>query len=248
MTPQVVADIGNTRIKWGRCSAGAVSDIASLPPDDPATWQEQRAGWSIKPASLWVLASVHPLRCERLAGWLRQNGEQVRMVAHADELPLQTRLEHPERAGIDRLLDAVAANRRRTPGHGAVIIDAGSAVTVDWLDDNGAFGGGAIVPGFRLMAKSLHDYTALLPSIETPRQLPSLPGTTTKAAMEAGVFWAVAGGVQALIRQYREQATYPIEVFLTGGDAALLQDVLPGAFLWPAMTLEGLRWTAETLL
>jgi type III pantothenate kinase len=247
MKPHVVADIGNTRIKWGRCSPDGVSEMASLPPDDVAAWQEQFDGWQLALGSQWVIAGVHPARRAALADWLWQRHQQVRIVTEPRELPLQTRLEQPEKAGIDRLLDAVAANRRRTPGNSAVIVDAGSAVTVDWLDTTGAFAGGAILPGFRLMAKALHDYTALLPSIEPPRDVPIIPATATIAAMEAGIFWSVAGAIEKMIGAYRTRSPQQLEVFLTGGDAAMLQRVLPGSVLWPAMTLEGLRWTAETL-
>jgi type III pantothenate kinase len=246
MKPHVVADVGNTRIKWGRCSPDAVIEMASLPPDDADAWEQQRVQWAVSPGSLWVIAGVHPARRQRLTDWLRQRGEQVRVVISPDELPLRTLLAEPQKAGIDRLLDAVAANRRRTPNRAAVIVDAGSAVTVDWLDDTGAFAGGAILPGFRLMAKALHDYTALLPLIEAPRAVPRAPGTDTIAAMEAGVFWSVAGAIQAMICEDRTRVDY-LDSFLTGGDAAILQAVLPDAILWPAMTLEGLRWTAETL-
>jgi type III pantothenate kinase len=247
MTPDVVADIGNTRIKWGRCSADAVIEMASLPPDEPSAWEQQLGRWAIRSASLWVVAGVHPDRRERLAEWLHSRGEQVRTVDHPRELPLRTLLAEPEKAGIDRLLDAVAANRRRTPGRGAVLVDAGSAVTVDWLDETGAFAGGAILPGFHLMAKALHEYTALLPLIDSPREVPTLPGTATIPAMKAGVFWSVAGGIQALINEYLRRAQYA-DIFLTGGNAPLLQRVLPpNSILWPMMTLEGLRWTAESL-
>jgi type III pantothenate kinase len=247
MKPHVVVDVGNTRIKWGRCSPDAVIDMASLPPDDVNEWEKQRTQWALSPDSLWVIAGVHPLRRERLAEWLRQRGERVRVVVHPDELPLRTLLAEPEKAGMDRLLDAVAANRRRTVNRAAVIVDAGSAVTVDWLDDTGAFAGGAILPGFRLLAKVLHDYTALLPLIELPHELPTMPGTSTRAAMELGIFWSVAGAIQVLVREYQLHATQPLDLFLTGGDAPLLQGVLPDPVLWPEMTLEGLRWTAETL-
>jgi type III pantothenate kinase len=247
MTPHVVADIGNTRVKWGRCSPDAVTETASLPPDDFAAWQEEFDAWQIARGSRWVLAGVHPVRRDRLADWLGQRGQLVRVVTDPGELPLRTLLAQPEKAGIDRLLDAVAANRRRPRDRGAVIVDAGSAVTVDRIDEAGAFAGGAILPGFRLMAKALHGYTALLPQIEPPRDVPPLPATATVAAMEAGVFWAVAGAAEAMIRRYRAQSPSPIEVFLTGGDGPLLHRVLPDAQLWPTMTLEGLRWTAETL-
>ena len=115
----------------------------------------------------------------------------------------------------------------------------------------GAFAGGAIVPGLRLMAKALHDYTALLPLVELSMAeggaTPPLPGTTTTSAIEAGIFWAVGGGVEAILREYRRTYGPSVEMFLTGGDAAALHPVLPSAHLWPAMTLEGIRLSAEAM-
>jgi type III pantothenate kinase len=248
MRADVVVDVGNTRIKWGLCSADAVIATASLPPDDPAAWQEQAQRWQLAPRLLWVLSGVDPLRRERLASWLVERGDVVHVVESPEQLPLQILLEHPQKVGIDRLLDAVAANARRRPGVAAVVIDAGSAVTVDRVDAAGAFRGGAILPGFRLMAKSLHDYTALLPCIEPPRGAPAVPGTSTVQAMQAGIFWAVAGGIRALVEQMAAGDAVGPDVFLTGGDAAVLRPVLgEGVIFWPEMTLEGIRRTAEAL-
>src|SRR6185312_8188631 len=109
----------------------------------------------------------------------------------ASSLPLRVLVQQLDHVGIDRLLDAVAANSRRPAGVPAIIIDAGSAVTVDLVDEAGAFTGGAILPGLRLMAKALHDYTALLPLVDPPTQAPPLPGTATIPAIESGIFWAV---------------------------------------------------------
>jgi type III pantothenate kinase len=247
MTPAVVADVGNTRIKWGLCSAAGVTDACWLPPDDPSAWQRQRERWGLTGPRPWVVTGVHPARRERLAEWLRQQGDEVRVVDDPPLLPLRVLVARPDHVGIDRLLDAVAANSRRIPGRPAVVVDAGSAVTVDYLDESGAFTGGAIMPGLRLMAQALHAYTALLPLIEPPREVPALPGTATIPAMEAGIFWSVAGGVQALLREYAARGAQPPEVFLTGGDAPLLRTVLPDACYWPAMTLEGTRLTAEAM-
>ncbi len=85
-----------------------------------------------------------------------------------------------------------------------------------------------------------------------------MPGTDTPAAIEAGVFWAVAGGVKALVRQLAAQARFftdpylsgpppqPPVQFLTGGDARLLEPVMDTNMTrWPDMTLEGIRLSAE---
>jgi type III pantothenate kinase len=253
MNIDLVADVGNSRIKWGFCRHHAVTDVAALPPDDERSWKDQLARWQGFRPLCWAVTGVHPERRERLVAWLRERGDVVRVIDVARELPLRVLLEHPDRVGIDRLFDAVAANTRRTAGTPAVVVDAGSAVTVDWLDANGAFGGGAILPGLRLMAQALHDYTALLPQVEVPATIPDALGTRTIAAMEAGVFWAVIGGIQALVAQLARRTTSTPEVFLTGGDAAVLGPALrelPGGrlpVLWPQMTLEGIRISAEAL-
>jgi type III pantothenate kinase len=244
--PLKVVDVGNTRIKWGRCSDGAVVEVQVVS-DDSDSWQKQFDQWQQANSSKWVLTGVHPTRRDALAAWLQQRGQEVVVVSEARHLPLQVVLEKPDHVGIDRLIDAVAANSRRSRGTPAVIIDAGSAVTVDWLDQDGAFTGGAILPGMRLMAQALYDYTALLPLVDVPRMPPVLPGTATVPAISAGIFWAVAGGIQGLIHAYREQSGLVPEVYLTGGDAELLRPVLPGVVAWANMTLEGIRLTAEAL-
>jgi type III pantothenate kinase len=250
MKPDVVVDVGNSRIKWGRCLEDRVAESVSLPPDDPEAWQKQLAVWNLtNPAksSLWAVSGVQPERQERLTVWLERQGGRVVSLNFWQRLSLRI-LVDPDRVGIDRLLNAVAARsrlRRRTP---AVVIDAGSAVTVDWVDEDGAFGGGAIFPGLRLMAQALHEHTALLPLVTIERANPRLPGMSTTTAIEAGVFWAVVGGIQALTEQLASRAAVTPEVFLTGGDAPVLHTGLHGDFqMWPNMTLEGIRLAAEAL-
>jgi type III pantothenate kinase len=247
MTPDIVVDVGNTAIKWGRCSAGGVTETVSLPPNAVNAWREQAQRWELPSPLAWVITGVHPQRRDSFVDYARLRGDTVHVLITAASLPLQVRLEKPDHVGIDRLLDAVAANSRRPADTSAVVVDAGSAVTVDSLDETGAFVGGAILPGLRLMAAALHEHTALLPQIDVQRQRPPSPGKSTVAAMETGIFWAVAGGIHALIEQYGAVAAALPQVFLTGGDGPLLYSVLPEAQLWPAMTLEGIRLSAEAL-
>ncbi|HEY7309312.1 MAG TPA: type III pantothenate kinase [Gemmataceae bacterium] len=247
MTPDIVVDVGNTAIKWGRCAAGRVTEVCSLPPDDANAWDEQTHRWELSSPRMWVVAGVHPQRRTSFVEYAQNRGDSVHVLITASSLPLRVLLEKPDHAGIDRLLDAVAANSRRAAGRAAVIVDAGSAVTVDALDENGAFLGGAILPGLRLMAAALHEHTALLPQIDVPRARPEWPGKSTIGAMEAGIFWAVAGGVWASIDNYEVETAGLPQVFLTGGDGPLLHEVLPEAELWPTMTLEGIRLSAEAL-
>src|SRR5207248_1220580 len=145
-------------------------------------------------------------------------GDHVTVLDSHRQLPVETAVENPERVGLDRLLNAVAANSQRPRGSAALIVDVGSAVTVDWVDEAKAFRGGAIFPGIRLMAKSLHDYTAALPLVELQKRSPAMPGTSTVAAIEAGVYWAVVGAIRALGHALTKDRRVPWVRFLTGGD------------------------------
>jgi type III pantothenate kinase len=249
MNVDIVVDVGNTRIKWGQCRDQRVHGYVSLPPDDAGAWAYQAAEWHLREQLGWAVSGVNPPRRDRLIDWIRQRGDTVYLLDDYRNLPLRVRVPAPARVGIDRLLNAVATRMSAGRCH-CIVIDAGSAVTVDWIDDEGSFRGGAIFPGLRLMAQALNRYTALLPLVEVREPNPPLPGDDTPSAIQAGVFWAVAGGIRALIRQLQAQisSSRRWKVFLTGGDAGALLPVMDRDFeYWPQMTLEGIRISAEAL-
>jgi type III pantothenate kinase len=261
MKPHLVADIGNTRIKWGLCapSESKILRLASLP-EDPEAWEQQRAEWFPPETGplRWVLASVQPERGERLKDWCRQRGDEVVVLSRASQLPLTVGLAEPDKAGIDRLLNAVSARSQLLGGQPAILVGVGSAVTVDWLDEAHVFRGGAIFPGLGLMARALHEHTALLPRVTVLQPLPPLPGSGTIPAMQAGIFWAVAGGIAMISRNYCDQSSTPPRLFVTGGDGEFvlkyLSSYLSAGWLselkptwWPKQTLEGILRSAEAM-
>lgn len=254
MKPNLVVDIGNSRIKWGYCAEDRVVYRSSLGPDDPTSWEDQVKRWDLGVGLQWAVASVHPDRAQRFGQWVKQRGDLLGLILDWKLLPIKIDIREPYRLGIDRLLNAVASRSRAQRETSIFIIDAGSAVTVDWVDESGTFRGGAIFPGFQLMAKALHDYTAALPSMSIDADWvqanPSLPGTSSRSAMTAGIYWSVAGGIKAILRQLegRAKASRNHEVFLTGGDAKYLAPVMDlEVQVWPTMTLEGIRLAAEAL-
>lgn len=242
MKADVVVDIGNSRIKWGRCGLLGVAEQVSLP-CEPGAWEQQFDDWRLSSSS-WAIGSVQPETCAAFTKWLKERDQQVLLIDSYRKLPLEVRVDAPDRVGLDRLLNAVAAHKQLSDGQAGIIVDAGSAVTVDLLDETGAFRGGAILPGLRLMAKALHDYTAQLPLVE-PIELQTAPGTSTQTAMLAGITHAVLGGIEKLRMALATQ--HPSHrVFITGGDASFVDAGLGVAHLtWPEMTLEGLRLAAE---
>jgi len=239
----VVVDVGNTRLKWGRCAEDSIATMAPLPYDE-AAWEQQWRSWDLPQDSHWLLSGVAPGQRERLAAWLRERGVTAAVLDHYQQLPLAVLVDEPAQVGLDRLLNAVAANSVRQPEHGAIVVDAGTAVTVDYVDAAGVFRGGAIFPGLRLMAKALHAYTALLPLVDINAAV-APPGRNTTLAIKTGVLHAVVGGIETLARQMSEQVAPRCEVFCTGGDAPLIASTLAmEPRIWPEMTLEGIRLSA----
>lgn len=243
----LVVDVGNTRLKMGWCHRPCLLEWEALPRDDPQAWQRQIAEWRMFGRLAWAISGVDPERLERFADWLRQRGDIILKIDSPSQLPLKTTLEHPERAGIDRLLNAVGVNKLRREGVPAAVVDAGTAVTVDYVDEQGVFRGGAILPGLRLMAQSLHDYTALLPVVDIASTV-VLPATTTVPAVQSGILCALRGAVREVIRHYQALSTTPLSAYFGGGDGALLgREWQLMIYLFRGMTLEGMHQTVRNL-
>src|SRR5207244_1586924 len=152
MKPDIVVDVGNSRIKWGLCSMDFVINYASLPHDSLDNWEEQIRDWQILEPVAWAVAGVHSEVCDSFVKWAKKRGDQVIVVHDRKKLPFAIEVPEPERVGLDRLLNVLAAKSHVLRKISIFIIDAGSAITVDWVDQNGAFRGGAIFPGLLTMA------------------------------------------------------------------------------------------------
>lgn len=238
MSPDVVVDVGNTRVKWGRCRDGRLTEVAALRHDVRA-WDTQAEAWSLHNAT-WAIAGVVPTTASDLIAWIAHRGETASSYTSYRHLPVTIDVENPESVGLDRLLSAMAA-QKLAPGRRVIVVDAGSAVTVNLVDQ--AFRGGAIFPGLRLLSRALHDHTALLPLVAVDQPEP-FPGRNTVAAIRAGLCAVVGGAVSALVR-----SASPDEVIITGGDGPLVEQLLDGP--WPKrsepwLNLLGLLIAAES--
>jgi type III pantothenate kinase len=122
--------------------------------------------------------------------------------------------------GIDRLLNAAAVWDMHKQA--CVVIDAGTCVTVDFVDGEGTFHGGAIAPGARMQLTSMHNGTSTLPEVDFTAPLKEAFGKNTAQAMLQGVFHGIQGMVRQLCEQYAVRyGAYP-RIIATGGDAELL--------------------------
>src|SRR5262249_35697916 len=165
--PDAVVDIGNSRIKFCRCAGGVLLlPVRGLPADDLAGWERVATEWEFGPGRVWAVAGSNGDRLRQFVAWVVSRGDRVIAIDSPGKVPIGKGVDEPERVGVDRLLDALAAKAIGRPGQPAIIVDAGSAVTVNFLDPEGKFAGGVIFPGLRLMAHALQERTAALPLVD----------------------------------------------------------------------------------
>lgn len=255
--PLIAADIGNNRIKLGLFEGNPGHELP-----EPSCWfgvfnqepdLDRVAGWlseKVPRRAGWWIGSVNRPTTTRLIDWLHsvRPEDAITLLAAAD-LPLVVALERPDMVGIDRLLDAVAANHLRRPDRAAILVDLGSAITVDLVSAQGAFLGGSIMPGIGMSARALHEFTDLLPRIKmaelsTP---PPALGTATEPAMRSGLYWGAVGAIRQLIERLSEGLEAPPEVFLSGGAGPAVAELLGESVRHvPHLTLAGIALTAES--
>ena len=238
---RIAVDIGNSRVKWGRCGIDSIEAVVSLASDDDSAWTRQLEAWRLDANTTWIIGGVQPKTRDRFVAWLATKGHRADILRDREQLPITLAVDHPETVGLDRLFNAIAAAHR---GGSALIVDAGSAVTVDFVDAAGVFQGGAILPGLNLMARALHEHTAQLPQVEIV-DFPVPPAKSTVMALRTGIAHAVVGGINLLLAEMSAARPTPT-VYLTGGDAAFLASrIAPKPIVWPEMTLEGIRMSSQ---
>ena len=221
----VAVSVGNSRTLFGVYeNAEAVSTRYESNADlDALTEAIAAAAREVEhsPGGAVVVASVNARVADPLVEALSERtGAPVLRVGADIPAPIMHTLDEHHTTGIDRLLAALAAFH--TLREACVVIDAGTAVTIDFVDGEGSFHGGAISPGAGMMLRALHEQTAQLPELPFQRPDPETFGKSTREAMLNGVYYGIRGTVRMLAERYAERyGAYP-RIIATGGDAAAL--------------------------
>jgi type III pantothenate kinase len=194
------------------------------------------------PNETWLVSCVQRIALDQLRESLCSCGHntELQVVTHS-QIPMTIDVELPTRTGVDRLLAAYTAHRfvnhsqnvdkNGTELQAVVVIQAGTAVTVDLVDAGGVFRGGSIMPGLGLSLQLLAAGTDLLPWLgnHAVDALPALPGKNTEQAISAGVNAALVGGASHLVERYRSESKHgkTLKVIVSGGDGRLLMPHIP---------------------
>jgi type III pantothenate kinase len=216
--------LGNSRLGIGSFAAGSLGTVRRIPHGQRGDWVkligEEWAPIADREGAAVVAASVNPFLEEPLEQAVAEaTGRRALWIGRDIELPIKVLTEQPEQTGVDRVLNVAAAYEQM--GKACVVVDAGTAITVDCCDDKGEFLGGAIAPGVSMMLDALTERTAKLPRAEF--EVPVGPfGRSTAQAILQGVYHGVRGMVKELTEQYATALGQWPEIIATGGDAEKL--------------------------
>ncbi|MEW6355942.1 MAG: type III pantothenate kinase [Planctomycetota bacterium] len=235
----LAVSIGNTNVSFGLFDGGQLvaavrrrADARRLTPSWPA------------PGAI-VIGSVNPKASLHVSQSLRKRyGLDVLELGSDLAVPVRNRCRRPERVGVDRLLNALAACRLVCCP--VIVADLGTAITIDAVSARGDFLGGAILPGAGLWTAALHERTAKLPAVGLKRSSRVI-GKQTEEAIRSGVYWGICGAIEKIAARMRKRLRSEAQLLVTGGDADLFSPHLPkGHVVMPHLALHGIHiaWSA----
>lgn len=238
----LAVDIGNTSIHLGLFSGGRLRRRASLPTDLVRNAGKLRRALRLRGADEAIICSVVPWATPAVVKALRAAGcRRVRVVGRGLKVPLKNRYRYPRQVGQDRLVGAYAAWREfGVKGRDCIVIDLGTAVTIDVVTKAGEYLGGVIAPGLEISLEALANRTALLPRVDL-RQPPELLGRDTANSIRSGIVHGCAALCDGLVARLKTRYAPGAAVVATGGAARLIaKHARSIGHLRPNLVLEGL--------
>lgn len=217
-------NVGNSRIAIGTFAAGELQQVVRVPNDRPdelgpvllKEWQ--KLSGRDQPAIVGV--GVNPAIMRRVEDAAMEVANRaVVWVGKEIDLPINVLTDSPNQTGVDRIVTMAAAYEQM--GKACVVVDAGTAITVNCCNDNGDFLGGAIAPGAAMQLQSMHKHTAALPEVSFVAPSGAI-GQSTEQAMLQGVYHGIRGLVKEIVENYATKLGSWPEIIATGGDAKTL--------------------------
>jgi type III pantothenate kinase len=230
---QIAIDVGNTRTKYAVFAGSKLIATGELKkPDDFA---KILTDYKIRKA---IISSVRCLDRE-----LEQLSVLYKVIelTSATPVPIINKYGTPQTLGMDRLA-AVTGACALYPKQNTLVIDAGTCITMDFIDCDHTYYGGSISPGLAMRFKAMHTFTGKLPLVDqTNTDNMSLIGHNTIACLQSGVFNGTVAEVGGLIVEYKKQ--FPdLRTLVCGGDAPFFEKNLKARiFVEPNLVLIGLN-------
>lgn len=211
----LLVDIGNTAVK---CAVTERGEIIAEGRADRLTADlidRLSAGRDVR----WAIVSSTRGVANEAVALVRSRVGHCLEFTQRTPVPIGNAYRSPETLGLDRLAAAVGA-ATLFPGRNVLVIDCGTALTIDSVTADGVFRGGCISPGLRMRLRALHDYTAALPLCEPSESAvgDEASGRTTEEAIVRGTMQSIVFEIEGHATRFREKFENPCVIF-TGGDA-----------------------------
>jgi type III pantothenate kinase len=188
------------------------------------------------PADHFILSSVNT-DAQLVSSWTKAKKKFI--LHHTLPLPITNLYATPQTLGVDRIA-AVCGAQQIFPQTNCLVIDAGTCITYDFLDDAGRYHGGSISPGLMMRFEAMHTFTARLPLV-MPSDDPVLIGNSTETCMQSGAVLGFIEEIEGIIRRYSEKFD-DLKVILCGGDTPFFENKLKASiFASPELVLSGLN-------
>ena len=237
----LIIDIGNTLIKLSlfkgndclELSKSKKDDVNSLLRDIKTMKKKFQAVENV------ILSSVS-IENEILINFLAENFTYFTNFTDKTKVPVKNLYTTPESLGKDRLAAVVAANNIFKE-HNVLVFDAGTALTIDFINSSGEYYGGGISPGLLMRFKALNYFTENLPLVKLDENFFEKFGTSTEDAVKSGVQSGIINEVEAYITIYKEKYK-DLKVIFTGGDTFFFENRLKSEiFADPNLVMKGLN-------
>ncbi len=238
----LAVDIGNTNINIGSFQGKKLISHYCV---DKKSLTNQKAAFPLSSSLLnqaqnILVASVNPKTEAVFYKYLgKKYKKKVLKIGKEIKPEMPILVDNPQKVGIDRVLNALAAYRRTKKA--TIVIDFGTAITIDIVSRKGEFLGGLILPGIRTSAYALKKQTALLPEVDIKKPKKVI-GKNVENAIKAGIYFGTTGSIIHIIRKIRKVYEGVQYIIATGGDAKTFKkDISEIDKVIPRLTLEGIR-------
>jgi len=235
----LVIDIGNTHTKLAWFQQGELVDMQ----------RHEESGLSYilsiikKRAVDKTIVSTVGLMNPEMITILEKEHKKLIILDHKTSLPIHISYRSPKTLGHDRIAAAAGA-RYIYPNRNVLIVDMGTAITIDIITSEGAYLGGNISPGLHTRFRSLNEYTAKLPLVSRDNNFPKF-GTDTRTAIVAGVQQGIIFEINSYMDEFALLNTN-CEFIITGGDANFFVSKLKRPiFAKPELVMTGLNYILE---
>ncbi len=227
MTFDLVIDIGNSRIKGALFDRKTLVDSFSLPAH-PIPQDQLIQFLGKKPISNVLVSSVNAKAEKSIKDHLEQKNIRHHFLDYKT-LKMIFDVDEPEQLGADRIANSYGA-LARFPLNDSIVVDIGTAITLDFVAKEGRYLGGMIYLGSDLCAKALADYTDKLPLI-SPRKPDFALAKTTRTHLESGIYYGQLGAIERMIAELKRSAISPssVKIIATGG--ATVENGMPAGFI-----------------